>query len=1319
MADNKDTKDTPIPANAPRLGDKIKKMFGLVLHHYTEKGEENKAVETIEAHKDGKVVGRYVKHDGKVVEAQANHDAQQSGHHDDIAAHLGQDKEDIQKTAPTEAAHKAAEKADKKDSKKESRPKETHEADKAKPSAGDSKEVKTKAPSTSSSKPDNSMSKMASMESAETQGGPDLSKSYEIKAEPGKLVYTKKTADDKKEKKEEKKPAPAAAGGGSDIPGLPPVKLLYDQVDVKPSKEKEPAKPTPPWKKDWEAKSAADRMKFMSKLAADRERIGKGTTTKGKVDLTTGKKKPLSKSDTVDSLLSATLGHANGPFFSQEAHDSDAKLESILENKLKSHFAGKTLTKSDGPEEEMAKRRLEHSVAKKLRDLGELSLKTTKGGKLGNKPSYNILTAMESNAKTAKNSAHEGFLSAILHLAPATLAGVGNTCVAATEGCRDACLNTAGRGGMFKAGEDINAIQKARIRKTQMLANNPGEFMNQLIGDIEKIKKYAKASGKKPVVRLNGTSDIAWEDLKLPHYGGKNIFEAHPDVQFYDYTKRPDRVLKNKHENYHITFSNSGKNETMSKRLLDAGHNVAVVFGGDSLPKTWNGKPVISGDEHDLRFLDAKGGHVVGLKAKGEAKADKSGFVVWNHEGNTKNIAPKDKSASKRKMVEESVSKDIKKSTVSLLKSLATLSKSGDAVEELSKAVVDLKTGKKINATKKRVEAQGQVPEEGRLQSKKAPKPSNKKGAPKIDRSKMTRDQKIKASLDQQAKAGSPYANKRDDNSAGPANNSPKFPKSSIDKAAHLKRVKDSLPGSDEHYVLARKQNTHPAALHLLAELNSPSSKVVKALLDNPTTGSDTLDYIKSKVGKDWDANVALANHPKASPKLFRTLFEEFVRNGESPRISSGLAHHPSLPDDVAHEMIDITKPDSITHHALITNPSTSKGALAKLHAKNKWHGHMKLLIDNYMRKRGFSQKDIDFVKKSSLLKIIKGMKKSEEGEIEPLEKEVVDLKTGKKINATKKRVNAQAPAPENSIWAKAKAQKAKAAPQPSKPAKSAPAATDRKNMTRDEKIKAALAQQAAAGSPYAEERAGVGASGTKNSAVKPSFSDKAKESSDKSHAARMERIKNSLNRISEKMADIKSFNKKEPSKPLKKEELKKEDRSAAVASSMTNAFGTPPPPPPPPAAENSSTPKAGSLAENISAGFKGMMGKSDCKGLIQSHLKLAKECHEKMEKSSGKEADKWRSLRDHHVTEGEKLIKAQYAKTEPVEDRVRQRKEAKAEEKNKKIIARQIKKDAIEVSKTKTGASPGKGIASESPKKTLREPNKVKAGEQVNPRKD
>jgi hypothetical protein len=86
------------------------------------------------------------------------------------------------------------------------------------------------------------------------------------------------------------------------------------------------------------------------------------------------------------------------------------------------------------------------------------------------------------NPKILKGLA-EGYNTYILHLAPADLSGY-ETCAKRTTGCTAACLNTAGRGGMFKKGETTNVIQKARIRKTQMFFEERMYFMNWLVKDI-------------------------------------------------------------------------------------------------------------------------------------------------------------------------------------------------------------------------------------------------------------------------------------------------------------------------------------------------------------------------------------------------------------------------------------------------------------------------------------------------------------------------------------------------------------------------------------------------------------------------------------------------------------------------------------------------------------------------------------------------------------------------------------------------------------------------------------------------------------------
>jgi hypothetical protein len=210
-----------------------------------------------------------------------------------------------------------------------------------------------------------------------------------------------------------------------------------------------------------------------------------------------------------------------------------------------------------------------------------------------------------------------GYLSFILHLAPADLSGY-ETCAKRTRGCTAACLNTAGRGGMFKRGETTNVIQRARIRKTRYFFEDRDAFMQDLVEDIERAIRYAARKGLTPVFRLNGTSDLSWEKYTVASTG-QNIFEYFSFVQFYDYTKVLGRKVAHL-ANYHLTFSKADGNDRDVARALAHGLSVVAVY--DEIPE---GVP--SADDTDLRFLDPRG-VMLGLKAKGRAKKDTSGFVI-------------------------------------------------------------------------------------------------------------------------------------------------------------------------------------------------------------------------------------------------------------------------------------------------------------------------------------------------------------------------------------------------------------------------------------------------------------------------------------------------------------------------------------------------------------------------------------------------------------------------------------------------------------------------------------------------------------------
>ena len=228
---------------------------------------------------------------------------------------------------------------------------------------------------------------------------------------------------------------------------------------------------------------------------------------------------------------------------------------------------------------------------------------------------FKLLSSLNSNSKLEKsNKVQDKYLNVNMYIHPSSTKICPYQDIAK---CKEPCLNTAGLGGVYKS------IQDARKRKTDLFLNDRDTFMEYIIEDITKFVNYCDKKGKLPAVRLNGTSDIQWETIKV---NDKTIFELFPNVQFYDYTKIPTR--KTKHiPNYHLTWSYSEANQKYADKFSDVEHNKAVVFNTKTLPSFFKGLKVIDGDTHDMRFLD-EDNVVVGLRAKGKAKTDTSGFVI-------------------------------------------------------------------------------------------------------------------------------------------------------------------------------------------------------------------------------------------------------------------------------------------------------------------------------------------------------------------------------------------------------------------------------------------------------------------------------------------------------------------------------------------------------------------------------------------------------------------------------------------------------------------------------------------------------------------
>ncbi len=232
------------------------------------------------------------------------------------------------------------------------------------------------------------------------------------------------------------------------------------------------------------------------------------------------------------------------------------------------------------------------------------------------------LLAVSGDAKTIKGE-KIGILTGVMYFAPLDLSGY-QVCAKATKGCGKSCLFTAGRG-------IYENVRNGRMRKTKLFFENRELFMSILYEDIRKLIVRSKNKKMQPVVRLNGTSDIPWEKISFTINGlyYRNIFEAYPDVIFYDYSKVLNRKSALSIPNYKLTFSLADGNDGDALKALAMGMNVAVVVRAkrkERKPTIWGGWPAIDGDENDARFLDAPG-HIVLLRAKGKAVNDTLGFV--------------------------------------------------------------------------------------------------------------------------------------------------------------------------------------------------------------------------------------------------------------------------------------------------------------------------------------------------------------------------------------------------------------------------------------------------------------------------------------------------------------------------------------------------------------------------------------------------------------------------------------------------------------------------------------------------------------------
>ncbi len=224
------------------------------------------------------------------------------------------------------------------------------------------------------------------------------------------------------------------------------------------------------------------------------------------------------------------------------------------------------------------------------------------------------------SVKTDKGVKTHGIGTAVMYLAPGNLSGR-EVCPMRTE-CFDFCLHDSGMLGFAKS-------QAAQLARTAMFWDDRAAFVAQLEREIAAHVRQCHRLGLAPAVRLNGTSDIRWERM------APSLFDTFANVPFYDYTKLPNR--RDLPSNYTLTFSLSETERSWDHHALALDSmNVAVVLAGcgssrypKPFPREWNGRRVIDGDLHDVRFLDAPlAGAYVALRPKGRAtKAEVGGFV--------------------------------------------------------------------------------------------------------------------------------------------------------------------------------------------------------------------------------------------------------------------------------------------------------------------------------------------------------------------------------------------------------------------------------------------------------------------------------------------------------------------------------------------------------------------------------------------------------------------------------------------------------------------------------------------------------------------
>ena len=226
------------------------------------------------------------------------------------------------------------------------------------------------------------------------------------------------------------------------------------------------------------------------------------------------------------------------------------------------------------------------------------------------------IASCDSSSKLVKGKKFE-FATLGLYLSPASKSGR-NVCSFAGA-CKAPCLDESGRVLMEKRGGK-QTIQVARLLKTWLHEFRLDLFNKAICHEIRKEAKLAKKKGQSFCVRLNCTSDLDFSD----------IIASFPSVQFYDYTKDPNRQAM---DNYHLTYSWDSFSKgrlPFYRQALERGQKVAFPVVKADLDRILDLPSTLEMDSSDLRFLDGDGEYgILAIKETGNTQQGiRDGFML-------------------------------------------------------------------------------------------------------------------------------------------------------------------------------------------------------------------------------------------------------------------------------------------------------------------------------------------------------------------------------------------------------------------------------------------------------------------------------------------------------------------------------------------------------------------------------------------------------------------------------------------------------------------------------------------------------------------